>query len=125
MNTMFEVEVESLPKDHDEEIHCASLYVLCDPDQRPVPDMTITGVGKKLSSSDRWPFLIDKDGLGDHGAAFKTPAERFFETNLRSKKIEPLELFTVLWADPEQPAREIETTFRIRNVTPIAGPSRQ
>lgn len=126
MNTMFAVEVESLPNPLDEEIHRACLYILCNPERRPVPGIMITGVGGDPNVGlDRWPFMINKDGRGDHGAGFKKPAERFFETNLRSKTMEPLELFTVLWADPEQPARQIETTFRIRSVTPIAGPSLQ
>lgn len=119
MNTMFVVEVESLPDPHDEEIHRAPLHV-CDQEQRLVSNIMITGVGGDLSSPDRRPFL-NKDGCGDHSAGFKKPAERFFETNLRTKAIQPLELFTVVWVDPEQPAGLIETTFRIRNVTPIAG----
>lgn len=123
MNTMLAVEVENLPNAHDVEIHRAILYVLCDPKLKPIPGIMITGVGLDVSgSSDRWPFVILKDGRGDHGKDFNTPVARFFETNFRSKTMKPLELFTVHSPDPERPACQLETTFRIRKITPLAGP---
>lgn len=116
---MFAVEVESLDK-----LYRAFLNIACDSRRKPVPDITIAGWGvDPAGSSDRWPFVITKDGVIDNGKSYTTSAERFHETNLRSKTIKPLELFTVLWADKEQPARQIETIFRIRKATPIAGPS--
>lgn len=123
MNAMLAVEVESLPNAYDDEIHRAVLYVLCDSQLKPVPGIMITGVGLDMNgSSDRWPFVILKDGRGDYGRDFNTPLARFFETNLRSRKMKPLELFTVHAPDPERPARQIETTFRIRKTTSLAGP---
>jgi hypothetical protein len=123
MNTMLAVEVESLPNAYNDGIDRAVLYVLCDPKLKPIPGIMITGVGLDVSGrSDRWPFVILKDGRGDHGKDFNSPLERFFETNFRSKTMKPLELFTVRSPDPEQPARQIETTFRVRNTTVLAGP---
>jgi hypothetical protein len=123
MNTMLAVEVESLPNAYNDEVYRAVLYVLCDPKSKPVSGIMITGVGVDVKgSSDRWPFVILKDGRGDYGKDFNSPLARFFETNLRSKTMKPLELFTVHSPDPEQVARQIETTFRIRKTTALAGP---
>ena len=126
MNTMFAVEIESLPNANDDETHRAVLYVLCDENRRAVPGIVITGIAGDLSSSsDRTPFIILKDGRGDYGSDFEDPADRFFETNLRSKTIMPQELFTVCWATAEQRARQIETSFKIAKTTHLAGPEFQ
>jgi hypothetical protein len=124
MNMMFAVEIESLPNADDDEIYRAVLYVLCDENRKPVPAIVITGVAGDLgTSSNRTPFIILKDGRGDYGSDFEDPADRFFETNLRSKTIKSQELFTVWWATAEQRARQIETSFRINKTTLLAGPS--
>jgi hypothetical protein len=120
---MLAVEVESLPSVHDSEVHRAVLYVLCDSELKPIPGIMITGVGVDVNgSSDRWPFVILKDGRGDYGKDYNCSLARFFETNLRSKRMKPLELFTVVSPDSERVTRQIETTFRIRKTTPLAGP---
>lgn len=124
MNMMFAVEIESLPNADDDETYRAVLYVLCDENRKPVPAIVITGFAGDLgTSSNRTPFLILKDGRGDYGSDFEDPADRFFETNLRSKTIKSQELFTVWWATAEQRARQIETSFRINKTTLLAGPS--
>ena len=122
LKTMLVVEIESLPTAKDPEIHEAVLYVLCDQARMPAPGIMITGVGGEMASSERWPFFINKDGRGDWGAACESESERFFETNLRCKPMKVSELFTVFGADPDWPGKQIETTFRIRKTTAIAGP---
>jgi hypothetical protein len=125
VNTMLAVEVESLPNAYNDEAYRAVLYVLCDSKTKPIPGIMITGVGFDVNgSSDRWPFVILKDGRGDYGKDFNSPLMRFFETNFRDKAMKPLELFTVLSAESEHAARQIETTFRIRKTTALAGPKR-
>lgn len=123
MNMMLAVEVESVPTTHDSDHHRALLYVLCDRKRKPAPGIIITGVSGDLTSSERWPFMINNDGRGDLGAAYEDASDRYFETNLRSKTMKPQELFTVTSADPEQPNRQVETTYRIRKTTHIAGPT--
>ncbi|MGA7807077.1 hypothetical protein [Bradyrhizobium sp.] len=120
--TMLVVEIESLPTANDPGIQEAILYVLCEPSCMPAPGIMITGVGGEMKSSERWPFFINKDGRGDWGAACEDEGERFFETNMRGKPMKVSELLTVKAAHPDWPGKQVETTFRIRKTTAIAGP---
>jgi hypothetical protein len=121
--TMLVVEIESLPTAKDPGVQKAVLYVLCDDKRMPAPGIMITGVGGDQSSSERWPFFINKDGRGDWGAACEDESERFVETNVRGKPMKVFELFTVIGTDPDWPGKQVETTFRIRKTTSIAGPA--
>ena len=121
MNTFYAVKVESKPKPG-EEIERAFMHVLCDSKQKPVPGIVITGVyGDVRASSDRYPFIILKDGQGDYGSCAEGAPDRFFQTTFREQTIKTGEYFTTTSCDPDQPAREIATTYVIVGVTPLAG----
>jgi hypothetical protein len=100
----------------------AFMHVLCDGKRKPVLGIVITGIdGDVRVSSDRRPFVILKDGQGDYGSCLEGEPDRFFQTNFRTKPMTVGELFSVTSCDPDQPAREIATTFKIVEVTPLAG----
>jgi hypothetical protein len=116
MNTFYAVKVESRPKSG-EEIERAFVHVLCDGERKSVPGIVITGVyGDVSASSNRYPFVILKDGLGDYGTSAEEAPDRFFQTNFRTKSIVVGELFSSTSAGPEQPARETTKTFEIVEV---------
>jgi hypothetical protein len=122
MNTYFAVDAQSLPNADDPEIHRALIFIVCDKQRKPKHDILITGVGGGLNDPDRAPFIVMPDGSGDNGSECKNKEERFFDTNIRTKTMKPREVFTVWWSPEEQPARRIETTWRINKITPLAGP---
>jgi len=123
MNTMLAVEAESVRKLRTDELYRCTLYILCDDNFKPVPGVVVTGISGDLKSeSNRIPLVILKDGRGDCGSDYEDEHDRFFRTNLRSRTIRPGELFTVWWKNKlQQRNREIETSYRITKVTPLAG----
>jgi hypothetical protein len=121
MKTFCTVKVESQPKPG-EEIRRAFMHVLCDSERKPVSGIVITGIeGDIRFSSDRRPVVILKDGQGDYSSYLEREPDRFFQTNFRTKRIVIGEFFSVTSCEPDQPAREITRTFRIVEVTPLAG----
>jgi hypothetical protein len=121
MNTFYAVKVQSKPKPG-EEIQRAFMHVLCDSERKPVAGIVITGVyGDVGVSANRYPFVILKDGQGDYGSSAEGELDRFFQTNFRTKSIVPGELFSSTSADPDQPAKEITTTYQIVEVEPLTG----
>jgi hypothetical protein len=96
----------------------AVLHVLCNQENRPLPNIMILGVGGELQDSSRAPLVILKDGRGDYGS-FYGGAGRFFHTNLRERVMRIGELFSVDYRDEDRPAHEEAMTFEITEVIPL------
>ncbi|MEH2566747.1 hypothetical protein [Bradyrhizobium sp. AZCC 2289] len=122
MKTFCAVKAASIPGSGEEESEPVVFHVLCDEDRKPSPGIFITGISGDLKDSgDRCPFVVHPDGRGDYGAACDGEPDRYFNTNFRSKRIETGGLFTVWYFDRDRGNAECEATYRITDVTPLAG----
>lgn len=122
MKTFCAVKAASIPISRDEESAPVVFHVLCDENRKPSPKIFITGISGDLKdSSDRCPFVVHADGRGDYGAACGEEPDRYFHTNIRSKRIEKGGLFTVWYFDKDRGKAECEATYKITEVTPLAG----
>jgi hypothetical protein len=121
MQQLLVVKATSIENSNDYEPRAVFFHVVCDPNCDPLKNIIIFGVDGSLEhASDCYPFVIRKDDTGDYGSATKG-SERYFRTTFRSKRMMKGEIFSVTLPNPERTNRDIETIYRITEVTFVTG----